>query len=241
MLETLAMSALMLAVATQQPEAFGPEICAKSTAGSCEAARSFVERAKGGKVLVAFKAARLLYLFEDGKPVDREVDLKDYDPLIKTSVKARLRFPVPMALSKRAVGHKLRLADARTPEGEYEICGSIAASEYTYFLSVSFPAQKDVDAAVKEKRFDEKALARIKKSQHLGACPDFYSALGGTIGIHGAPTRMAKDIAKLEAEDPSSIQVTESDWTLGCLGVENRHIRFLAKEVPLRTKILIVP
>jgi hypothetical protein len=186
MLETLAVSALMLAVATQQEASeaspFAPEVCASSTAQACETARAFVERAKGRKCLVAFKAARLLYLFEDGKPVDREVDLKDYDPLMRTSVNSRVRFPVPMALSRRAVGHKLRLADARTPEGEYEICGSVAASEYTYFLSVSYPSQKDVDAAVKEKRFDEKALERIKKSQRAGACPDFYSALGGTIG-----------------------------------------------------------
>ncbi|MGC4121808.1 MAG: L,D-transpeptidase [Myxococcales bacterium] len=241
MLDAIAVSTLLLAATAQPVELFPAEVCASTSVGSCEAARAFVEKAKGGKVLVAFKAARLLYLFQDGKPVEREVDLKDYDPLIKTSVKARIRFPVPMALSKRAVGHKLRLADARTPEGEYEICGSIAASEYTYFLSVSFPSQKDVDAAVKEKRFDEKALERIKKSQHPGACPDFYSALGGTIGIHGAPTKMAKDIARLETEDPSSKLVTVNDWTLGCLGVENRHIRFLAKEVPLRTKILIVP
>lgn len=241
MLGTFAVSALVLSVAAQQPALFAPEVCAKSAPGSCEEARAFVERAKGGKALVAFKAARLLYLFENGAPVDREVDLKDYDPLMKAPVKARIRFPVPMALSKRAVGHKLRLADARTPEGEYEICGSIAASEYTYFLSVSYPSQKDVDAAVKEKRFDAKALERIQKSQHPGACPDFYSALGGTIGIHGGPTKMAKDVAKLEAADPETKFVTDSDWTLGCLGVENRHIRFMAKEVPLRTKILILP
>ncbi len=112
MFESLAVSALVLVVSTQQPEMFAPEVCATSSKGSCEAATAFVERAKGGKVLVAFKAARLLYLLEGGKPVDREVDLKDYDPLMKTSVKARIHFPVPMALSKRAVGHKVRLADA---------------------------------------------------------------------------------------------------------------------------------
>ena len=231
----------MLLLAAPETPAFAPEACGKSPQSSCEAAREFVGRLGGKKGLVAFKAARLLYLYEDGRPVDRQVDLETYDPLMKASVPAHLRFPIPMALSKRALGHKVRLADAHTPEGEYTICQSIAASEYTYFLSVSYPNQRDVDAAVKEKRFDAKALERVAHSQHPGSCPDFYSALGGTIGIHGAPTAMARDIAKAEASDPESVNVTVNDWTLGCLGVENRHIRFLAKEVKLGTPILIVP
>lgn len=220
---------------------FAPEACGKSPPASCDEARRFLERLGGAKGLVAFKAARLLYLFEKGQAVDRHVDLKDFDPHVKTSVPTRIRFPVPMALSRRAVGHKQRLNDARTPEGEYTICGSIAASEYTHFLSVSYPNPRDVDAAVKEKRFAREALERIARSQRPGSCPDFFSALGGTIGIHGAPTGMARDLARAEAADPESIHVTDSDWTLGCLGVENRHIRFLAREVKVGTPLLIVP
>lgn len=238
MVPTLWLSLMLLAA----PEPlFDAEACGKSPPASCEVARGFVSRLGGKRGLVAFKAARLLYLIEDGQPVDRQIDLRDYDPLVKVPVPVHLRFPVPIALSRRDTGHKLRLADARTPEGEYRICASFAASEYTYFLSVSYPNQRDVDAAIRQRRFDPAALERIRRSQRPGACPDFFSALGGTIGIHGAPTHMARDVAAAEVRDATSLNVTGSDWTLGCLGVENRHIRFLAREVKVGTPILIVP
>ncbi len=233
-------SAVLLAAAPEANALFGPGDC-RAAPASCDAARQFVARQKGARCLVAFKAARRLYLLENGRPVERQVDLKDYDPLQKSSVPARIRFPVPMALSSRPVGTKLKLNDARTPEGEYWLCGSIAQSEYSYFLSISYPGPADVEAAVKEKRFAPEALERVKRSQRQGGCPDFYSALGGTIGIHGAPTSMAAEISRAEAQDPESIHVTGGDWTLGCLGIENRHIRFLAKEVRVGTAILIVP
>lgn len=241
MVLTASMLLLVMAAQPRAEPAFAPEVCGKSTSASCETARAFVAKLKGRKGLVAFKAARLLYLFENGQPIDRQVDLKEYDALIRVSVPARIRFPVPMALSSRSVGHKLRLGDARTPEGEYRICERLPGSEYTFFLSISFPGPRDVEAAVRDRRFEKKEIERIEKSQHPGACPDFRSALGGTIGIHGAPTRMASEIAKVETRDPESINVTGTDWTLGCLGVENRHIRFLAKEVKVGTPILIVP
>jgi murein L,D-transpeptidase YafK len=230
----------MLLAAAPEP-AFALEACKEQWTPSCEKARAFVEKRKGAPALVAFKAARLLYLYEDGKPVERAVDLKDYDPLVHTSVATTIRFPVAMALSSHPVGHKERYADARTPEGEYAICQKIAQSEYTFFLSVNFPAQRDVDAAVAQKRFPEDKMDRVRQSQRSGGCPDFYSALGGAIGIHGAPTAMAADAAAAEVKDPELKFVTKNDWTLGCLAVENRHIRFLAKEVKVGTPILIVP
>jgi murein L,D-transpeptidase YafK len=236
---TAAMAAALFGAAPAEP--FAPEACSEANAAACKTARDFVERQKGAQCLVAFKAARLLYLYEQGKPVERSVDLKDYDPKVKVRVPATIRFPVKMALSSHAVGHKLRLNDAHTPEGEYRICDSISWSEYTHFLSISFPAPRDVEAAVKEQRFPEDALARVRRSQHPGACPDFYSALGGAIGIHGAPTGMAADLAAAESKDPTLTNVTTNDWTLGCLAVENRNIRFLAKEVKIGAPILILP
>jgi murein L,D-transpeptidase YafK len=223
------------------PPSFAEEACAREWTSACQLARDFVERQKGGKCLVAFKAARLLYLYEDARPVERAVDLKDFDPLVKTSVPTTIRFPVRMALGPHPLGHKLRYVDAKTPEGEYAICASIAGSEYTRFLAVSYPAPRDVEAAIMERRFPAEKMERVRATQRPGACPDFYSALGGAIGVHGAPTRMAADLAAAESLDPNLVNVTSSDWTLGCLAVENRHIRFLAKEVQVATPILIVP
>jgi murein L,D-transpeptidase YafK len=223
------------------PPSFAREACEKEWTSGCRLAQEFVGRQAGGRCLVAFKAARLLYLFEDAAPVERAIDLKDFDPYVKTSVPTTIRFPVRMALGPHPVGHKLRYVDARTPEGEYAICDSIKGSEYTRFLAVSYPAPRDVEAAVKEKRFPEEKMERVRHTQRPGACPDFYSALGGAIGIHGAPTSMAADLAAAETKDPNLVNVTTRDWTLGCLAVENRHIRFLAKEVKVGTPILIVP
>jgi hypothetical protein len=231
---------LLLLLALHASPAFAPEACVEGGAVSdddCRRAREFVERQKGKDCLVVFKTKRLLYLFRAGTPVSREIDLKDYDPNAPKSVKTTLRFPVPVGLST-TWDH--RPEEYGTPEGEYTLCSSWPKSKYTHFFGLSYPGPKDVERALKDKWRKPAQLERIKNSQRPGACPDFYTGLGGDFGIHGGPAQNVQEYAEKESKDPEILQLTRSDWTLGCVAVENRVIRFFAKELKVGTPILIL-
>ncbi|MFA6432187.1 MAG: L,D-transpeptidase [Candidatus Margulisiibacteriota bacterium] len=63
----------------------------------------------------------------------------------------------------------------------------------------------------------------------------------GAYGIHGASTRLASYLDKMETVDPNFTFVTKKDDTRGCVGVENRVIKYLFANVPINTPVLIVP
>ncbi len=231
---------LSLTLAASPGELFASEACSGADdegIARCAQARAFVQKQKGKPCLVVFKTGRLLYYFRDGKPVERSIDLKDFDPHAPKSTLTKLRFPVPVGLSTNWDQPPPQYG---TPEGEYTLCSSAKETKYTHFFAISYPGPKDVAEAVASRAYSGAALERIRASQRPGRCPDFFTKLGGLFGVHGAPTHAAAEYAANEAKDPEILQVTRSDWTLGCVAVENRVIRFLAKELRVGTPILIV-
>ena len=92
--------------------------------------------------IVVVKHDRLMYVFEDGQL------LRSYK----------------VALGGEPVGHKLFEGDNRTPEGLYLINGKNPHSSYHKNLGISYPSDKDRQAA-----------KRLRKSP------------GGDIKIHGLP------------------------------------------------------
>jgi hypothetical protein len=218
---------------------FAPEACGSDevSPAACRQAREFVERQGGKPCLVVFKAKRLLYYFRGGQPVSVKVDLKDNDPNIARSVPVEIAFPVPVALS---ASWDKRPEQYGTPEGEYTLCSSWARSRFTHFFGFSYPGPKDVERALRERWRKPEQLERIRKSQRPGQCPDFFTGLGGDFGLHGGNTSAAVEMARAEEVDPAVRQITERDWTLGCVAVENRVIRWFAKELKVGTPILIL-
>lgn len=83
------------------------------------------------------------------------------------------RFPIRLGFSP--VGHKERVGDGRTPEGEYFVTHRNGRSRYHLSLGISYPSRRD------------KALAA-----KLGLDP------GGDIMIHGQPPRVGRGIIKAD-------------------------------------------
>jgi hypothetical protein len=111
-----------------------------------------------------------------------------------------------------AAGAKLWEGDRRTPEGSYLIIGKHRSARFGWFLHLNYPNQQD------HQRFEESRAAHlIPTSAHEG----------GQIGIHGT--------------DSPYLNVSEVDWTTGCISVDNDDIQELARLLPVGTLVIINP
>jgi len=118
-----------------------------------------------------------------------------------------------IAIGWGGAGPKLREGDGVTPVGEYEITGRLAKSPWHTLLGVSYPNYEDV------KRF-----AALKAE---GKIP-YDAKIGFGIALHG------RRADQLDGEHK------KTDWTLGCIAVDNEEIDEIAALVGKGTKIRIV-
>lgn len=142
----------------------------------------------------------------------RELQLFDGDKLIKTWRVALGMNPKP---SKEKEG------DRATPEGSYYICRKNPKSQYHLSLGISYPGPLDAERGFKAKMISENERKAIHEAHRKGETPPWKTALGGEIFIHGSGSK--------------------SDWTLGCIALENSEIEELYKLIPVRTPITIHP
>lgn len=118
-------------------------------------------------------------------------------------------------------GHKQIEGDGKTPEGEYYVCVRNSNSSFYLSLGVSYPNKEDAAAALADGRIDNNTYERIANAIDNGQCQDWNTALGGAIMIHGCGG--------------------SSDWTAGCVAVDNDVMDLLFEYCPIGTKITILP
>ncbi len=118
-------------------------------------------------------------------------------------------------------GHKQVEGDGKTPEGEYYVCVRNSNSSFYLSLGVSYPNKEDAAAALADGRIDNNIYERIANAIDNGQCPDWNTALGGAIMIHGCGG--------------------SSDWTAGCVAVDNEVMDLLFDYCSVGTKITILP
>jgi len=127
----------------------------------------------------------------------------------------------PVGLGRRPEGAKLRQGDRRTPEGEYFICTRNARSRFHRFLGLSYPEIHDAERAREEGLITERQSAAITEAIEAGRQPPWNTPLGGAIGIHGCGA--------------------QSDWTLGCIALDDEAMDELWRVTKLGDPVLIVP
>lgn len=118
-------------------------------------------------------------------------------------------------------GHKQVEGDGKTPEGEYYVCVRNSNSSFYLSLGVSYPNKEDAAAALADGRIDNNTYERIANAIGNGQCPDWNTALGGAIMIHGCGG--------------------SSDWTAGCVAVDNDVMDLLFDYCSVGTRITILP
>ncbi|HEX3281287.1 MAG TPA: L,D-transpeptidase [Pyrinomonadaceae bacterium] len=124
-----------------------------------------------------------------------------------------------IGLGLNPVDDKERQGDRATPEGEFYIFTRNDKSAYYLSLGISYPNIEDADRGLSERLISRSQHDAIVKAIKRKAKPPQNTALGGDIYIHGNGAR--------------------SDWTWGCVALENEDIRELFNAVPVGTPVTI--
>ena len=146
------------------------------------------------------------------KKADRILELWQGENLIQS---------FPIGLGWAPEGHKQVEGDGKTPEGEYYVCVKNSNSSFYLSLGVSYPNKEDATAALSDGRIDNATYERIARAIDNGQKPDWNTPLGGAIMIHGCGG--------------------SSDWTAGCVAVDNEVMDVLFDCCSVGTKITILP
>jgi murein L,D-transpeptidase YafK len=126
-----------------------------------------------------------------------------------------------MALGFAPTGHKIQQGDGRTPEGDYYLTHRNPKSKFYLSLGVSYPNAQDAAVGLKKKLITQAEHDAIVNAIRAQAKPPQNTKLGGDIFIHGGGKA--------------------SDWTWGCVALENEEIKELFDLLPLKTPIRIEP
>ncbi len=122
-------------------------------------------------------------------------------------------------LGLNPVDDKKRQGDRATPEGEFYIFTKNNKSAYYLSLGLSYPNIEDAERGLRDgliSRTQHDAIVRAIKRK---ATPPQHTALGGDIYIHG--------------------NGASSDWTWGCVALENEDMKELYDAVQVGTTVTI--
>lgn len=122
-------------------------------------------------------------------------------------------------------GDKEMEGDKRTPEGEYYVCYLNGTSKYYLSIGLSYPNIEDANRGLQAGRITQAERDRIAWLIENGYKPDWYTALGGEIMIHGVE------------DDPDP----RKNWTSGCICMENEVMDVLWEYCQIGTKVTILP
>ena len=126
-----------------------------------------------------------------------------------------------IALGPHPIGTKKKQGDGATPEGDYYITHKNPRSNYYLSLGLSYPNIVDADDGLKRRLITKAQHQTITSAIKAQGKPPQNTPLGGDIFIHGGGAR--------------------SDWTLGCVALENADIKELFDQLPVKTPVKILP
>jgi len=126
-----------------------------------------------------------------------------------------------VGLGFNPIGTKTQEGDGRTPEGEYYVCSKNPKSNYHLSLGLSYPNESDASRGLKAGLIGKPEYDEIAAAIRQVARPAWNTKLGGEIFIHGGGSR--------------------TDWTLGCIALENIDIEELFQVIPFGTPVTIKP
>ncbi|RSZ55828.1 L,D-transpeptidase family protein [Massilia atriviolacea] len=126
-----------------------------------------------------------------------------------------------IGLGGSPVGHKLRQGDRKTPEGSYVITHKNPRSQYYLSLGISYPNLNDAARGRQAGVISGAQYAAIAAAIEQGRAPSQHTPLGGDIFIHG--------------------KGAGSDWTWGCVALDDRQMRELYELVRPGDKVSIRP
>lgn len=126
-----------------------------------------------------------------------------------------------IGLGLNPIGNKVRQGDRRTPEGEFYIFGKNNKSAFYLSLGLSYPNATHAERGLRDGLITKAQYNAIMRALRAKKTPPQNTALGGDIFIHG--------------------NGAASDWTWGCVALENEDTRELFDAVSVGTPVTIEP
>ncbi len=120
----------------------------------------------------------------------------------------------PIVLGSNPVGDKFREGDNKTPEGVFKIKDLYPHPSWFKFIWLDYPNQSSW-----RKHLQAKKTGKI----------DFFSPIGGEIGIHGVP------------QNSDYLIEQQSNWTWGSISLKNQDINELYSVLEVGTIVEIIP
>lgn len=118
-------------------------------------------------------------------------------------------------------GDKTRQGDGRTPEGSFYVCVKNAASKFYLSLGLSYPDKEHATRGLRDGRINQAQHNEIIRALTRRQRPPWNTRLGGEIFIHG--------------------NGSSSDWTWGCVALNNEDMKELFEAMPKGAAVVIEP
>ena len=125
----------------------------------------------------------------------------------------------PVGLGSSPVEDKVKAGDRRTPEGEFYICRRNSQSKFYLSLELSYPNKRHAERGLRDGLITRAQYNQIVRALERKRVPLQNTHLGGEIFIHG--------------------NGSGSDWTWGCVALEDKEVRELFDAVPVGTLVTI--
>jgi murein L,D-transpeptidase YafK len=119
------------------------------------------------------------------------------------------------------VGTKEREGDGKTPEGTYRVVYRNPGSRFHLSLALNYPNSVDAERGFAAGTITKAQRDAIVRADRRKGIPPWNSLLGGEIFIHG--------------------RGSGSDWTLGCIALDDRDMELLFDAVPPGSEVKILP
>ena len=146
------------------------------------------------------------------KKSERRLTLFDGDKKLRT---------YRIGLGFAPTGDKTKQGDGRTPEGSFYVCVKNATSKFYLSLGLSYPGKAHAERGLREGVIDHAQHDEIINALEHKQRPPWNTGLGGEIFIHG--------------------NGSSSDWTWGCMALDNGDMKELFEAIPKGTLVIIEP
>jgi murein L,D-transpeptidase YafK len=126
-----------------------------------------------------------------------------------------------IGLGLSPVGDKVRAGDRRTPEGDFYVFTRNDKSAFYLSLGISYPNAVHAERGLRDGLITKAQYNAVISAVKAKKTPPQNTRLGGDIYIHG--------------------RGASSDWTWGCVALEDENIRELFNAIPVGTPVTIEP
>ncbi|QQS43135.1 MAG: L,D-transpeptidase [Acidobacteriota bacterium] len=126
-----------------------------------------------------------------------------------------------IGLGSQPVGDKEKEGDGRTPEGDFRIFVKNPNSRFFLSVGLNYPLPEDAERGLVSGVISQEERDAIVEAHESNSAPPQKTPLGGEIYIHG--------------------HGSGSDWTEGCVALDDDEMRELFGAVSVGTPVRILP